>query len=202
MGRKRKNSASVLGNELVEEKIETPPETVEEDLEYQDERQPSLIAKARGILASGVNNVQDKLGVEPDRKRKKWVPKEKRQEQESNIATLITSLLVMLLAGWKVPDELKPSEDEVTAVSGFGVSILLRHVDISGRLTAGAIDVIGIVAVTAGYISRTSKLWGEYKITQEANRALKSDEIKENISSDTPKTIEASNVPPLFPSAI
>ncbi len=163
MGRKRKNSASISDIEPIEEDLETQEvEPIEEDLEAQDEAPGSLIDKARGILSSGIGNVQEKLGTE-GRTKKKWISPAKRAEQEKNVTTLVTSLVVMLVAGWKVPDELKPNDVEMSAVSGCSTSILLRHVNISGRLTQDVIDVIGIVATVAAYVSRTSPAWRVYR---------------------------------------
>lgn len=169
MGRKKKSFASVSDVEPVEEDINASQ--VEEEIESQDEARPSATSRARSILSSGINNVQDKLGTEP-RQRKKWVSPAKRQEQEGNITTLVTSLIIMLVAGWKVPDELKPSEDEMTAVSGLSTSILLRHVNISGRLTQDVLDGIGIVAVVAMYITRTSSAWRVYTEAKKASEAI------------------------------
>jgi hypothetical protein len=172
----RKNSASASSGvsdpervpEQVEEVLEPQDEIVEEELEIHDEAQPSLVDKARGILGGGIESLQDKLGTgeKATKQKKKWVPPEKRKEQEGNIATLITSLLIMIVASLNTPDDLKPNEDEINAVSGFSVSILLRHVNISGRLTADVIDVIGIVAVSAGYWARTSKARQAYTLAQ------------------------------------
>ncbi len=179
MGRKRKNSAfdsSVPSEpEEVEAILEEQDENVVEmDLEEQHETPRSLIDKARGIMSNGISGAQEKFGTDGKQKRarKPWVSKEKRDEQSGRIATLVTSIFIMLVAGWQVPDELKPSEEEINAVSGFSTSILLRHVDISGRLTADVIDVIGIIGITAAYVTRTSVAWRNYRLTQEANKAV------------------------------
>ena len=158
MGRKRKLSAS---------DSDTLPEDdqIEEEVEEQTETSGSVIDKARSVLSGSVANVQEKLGPKPLSRGGKWhrENKAKSKEQEASVATLITSLFVMLIAGWQVPADLKPSEDEISAVSGFSTSILLRHVNLSGRLTQDVMDVIGIVAVIASYTTRTSATWRLYR---------------------------------------
>lgn len=161
MGRKRKNLESVSENS-VSDPVEE--EQIEEEVDFQEEG-GSLVDRARGILNKGINVAQDKLKPESPAK-KKWVSPEKRKAQEASVASLLTSMMVMLVAGWQVPDEIKPNEDELGAVSGFSTSILLRHVNISGRLTQDVMDGIGIIAVVASYLSRTNEARRNYALAR------------------------------------
>ncbi len=181
MPRKRKNLESDSENSRVEEEIETS-EPIEEDIDNQEES-GSLIDRARGILNKGINTAQDKLKPDAPAK-KKWVSPEKRKAQEASVASLLTSLFVMIVVSWQAPDELKPNEDELTAVSGFSTSILLRHVNISGRLTQDVMDGIGIVAVIASYLSRTAEARRNYALSR---------------SESEPAVIEERHDEPIYP---
>ena len=153
---------------------------VEEEIGDQADEQSDnpILDRARGILGGGVDKLQDKLGAPPEKLSRKT-----REKQEDSISTLLTAILVMMIAGWKVPTDLKPNEEEVNAVSGCATSILLRHINISGRLTADVIDAIGIVATVSVYYTRTSEGWRNYTLSQRAPiiAAVDTVEIEEKV---------------------
>ncbi len=119
-------------------------------------------------LSGLLDRARDNLTSDaPEPPKSKW-SKYKASKNKNEVTTAISSLLVLFLASWKVPDELKPNEAETEAVSNYATRLLLRHVDLSGRLTADALDVIGIVAVLSGYYARTASNWREYRDLQAA----------------------------------
>lgn len=90
-----------------------------------------------------------------------------RPQQREDITTLVSSLLALLMAAWSVPPGLKPDEDEVGALASYSTRLLLRHVNLSGRITADVLDVIGIVAVVSGWYARTAPAWRVYMESQQ-----------------------------------
>lgn len=93
-------------------------------------------------------------GEAPKKKWNKYSSKAKQEAARTELATLVSTLLVFGTLAWKAPETIKPNGDELNAV-GFHLSgIIGRHIDISSVLTKDMLDVIGIMAVTAAYLSR------------------------------------------------
>lgn len=66
-----------------------------------------------------------------------------------------------------MPEDLKPNQDEIGLLSERITSLLLRHVNIAGKLTQDALDVIGILAVASGYYARTKSRWDAFREMRE-----------------------------------
>lgn len=92
--------------------------------------------------------------AEPPKKRgrKPYV----RPNQREDISSLVVSLVTLAIASLDVPEQIKPNEAEVTGFSQYATRIFLRHVDISGRMTADMLDAIGLIAVLSGWYARVS----------------------------------------------
>lgn len=67
---------------------------------------------------------------------------------------LVVSVITLLVAVAKVPEQVKPNGDEINLFSEHLSGIMLRHLPINNKLSADALDVIGLIAVTASWYSR------------------------------------------------
>jgi len=85
----------------------------------------------------------------------------KAQEKEAadlgeDFPTIFTSVLALAFSALAMPEEIKPNKDELGAVSYHATRILLRHIDVTNKLNADALDVIGILSTGAGWYMRVS----------------------------------------------
>lgn len=131
-----------------------------------------IIDRAQARLKSGIGSPaedQDQPGEDEEEKPrwKRYTPAKQKEE----IAGFLGTLLTVLLAAWSVPDELKPNKEETDALASVTTRLLLRHIDISGKLTRDALDLIGIVAVISGWYTRTAPAWREYRQVAAAKKA-------------------------------
>lgn len=92
------------------------------------------------------------------------------KKDAEQIATLLTALMTMVVAGLKVPGDLKPTDDETAAFTVPLTNILLRHLPISGKMTADTMDAIGMIAAVSVYVTRTAPAWSEYNQAARARR--------------------------------
>lgn len=115
-------------------------------------------------------------------KEKKDAPKSKKENADASelaqdFPTIITSILALTFSALAMPEEIKPNEAEITAVSYHASRIMLRHIDVTNKLNADALDIVGILATGAGWYMRVS------------------------IYMKPGKTGEAKNAPPVTPAA-
>lgn len=96
--------------------------------------------------------------AEPPAKKKwnKYTPKAKQEETRTEFATLVSTIVVLGVLAWKAPDSVKPNGEEINAVSYHLAGIITRHIDISSAMTKDVLDTIGILAVSASYLTRVS----------------------------------------------
>lgn len=93
----------------------------------------------------------------------------KREEKEAlenasdDLPTIIMSVLALVFSALKLPEEISPNRDELAAVSGHMTRIMLRHIDLTSKLNADALDIIGIIATGAGWYIRITPLLAEKK---------------------------------------
>ncbi len=100
-------------------------------------------------------------------KRRKGVPKAQRAETQQEFSTLVSSVFVVIFALSSWPDDIKPNDDEVDGVSIRITKILMRHVDISGKLTGDVLDIIGIIAIGSSWYARVSPMLKQLKAHNE-----------------------------------
>jgi hypothetical protein len=83
------------------------------------------------------------------------------QEKEAadigeDFPTILTSVLALVFSALSMPEEMKPNKDELGAVSYHATRIMLRHIDVTNKLNADALDIIGILSTGAGWYMRVS----------------------------------------------
>lgn len=71
-----------------------------------------------------------------------------------DFSILVVSVITLLVAVAKVDDRVKPNESEINLFSDHLSGIMLRHLPINNKLSADALDIIGMMAVTATWYSR------------------------------------------------
>lgn len=89
--------------------------------------------------------------------------KAKEAAKGEDFSTIIVTIMTLALSAWNVPDDLKPNDDELQAFSVPATRMLLRHVPITAKLSADALDVIGMIGAMSGYYARTRKAWTKYQ---------------------------------------
>lgn len=126
----------------------------------------SVIDRARQNLNSPDPGEGEGEGEGESRRPRKYTTSKQKEE----ISQFIGTILALFLAAWTVPDDLKPNRDETDALAGVTTRLLLRHVDLSGKLTQDALDLIGIIAIISGYYARTASGWKVYRDEQKARK--------------------------------
>lgn len=86
-----------------------------------------------------------------------------RHSDSVQVANLVVSLFTMVVAGLRIPDDIRPNEDEIAAFSGFGTSILLRHFPLKSKLSRDALDIIGMFSILASWYGRVGPRIREYR---------------------------------------
>lgn len=136
------------------------PEVVETNVEAHDlpDVTSSLIDRAKNKLVEmGQDSIDGGSVVTEDKPKSNWRKysnKAKQDRSKAEFATLVSTVIILLVALWPAPDTVKPNELEVNALSEHLSNIVLRHFDLSGAITADVLDVIGIIAVTGTWLSR------------------------------------------------
>lgn len=105
-------------------------------------------------MAEGGNLSDSSVEENTEPRWKKYARNRGQSKAKEEFSTLVSTLIVLATAAWNAPESVKPSKDEIAGVSEHLTGIILRHVDISSAITADVIDVIGILAISAVYISR------------------------------------------------
>lgn len=109
-----------------------------------------LLDKLQGIV-SGDNDDEQGGGEEP--RKYSYSSKKKQKEEVSN---LILTIFVVGAAAWPVPEEVKPTKDEMAPIAEHMTSILARHNLLLGKLSGDALDVVAIIAAGAAWYSRVA----------------------------------------------
>lgn len=118
----------------------------------------SLIGRARESL---LNNLDA-----PEKPRRGRKPGSTALAGKDDFLALVVSLITLAVTFIRVDDRLKPNKDEITSFSDHLAGIILRHSSISGKLSADAMAVIGMVMVGAAYYQRVSPVLAELKSGQ------------------------------------
>jgi hypothetical protein len=150
-GLKKKRAAVITsGSEAAPVEIQEPGE-VGVSVTPHDEN-PDSLKSILGRAAFETGGLFDDDAPRAPVSKKKGGKVDERQE----FTTLLISVIVLLLTFVNIPELLKPSDDEVSILSDHAAGLLMRHLPISGALTEDAIDIIGILAVVAGWYGRVA----------------------------------------------
>lgn len=138
-----------------------PPEAVTVDIENHETGTKSFRERLSDKLSSFAqeDNLSGNISESTKWRRKQ---KGKSGEAEVEFAALVSSLFVVIVVVWRAPEEIKPNEDESNGISNRVSKIILRHVDISGRMTADMLDLIGILAIGASWYARVAPAIRQY----------------------------------------
>lgn len=109
--------------------------------------------------------------------------KAKKQAQSADFSNVVVTLLTLIFASWDRPSDLKPNEDEINAFSVPCTKMLLRHIPITSKLSADALDVIGMIGAASAYYVRTREAWTLYNQAREKMQAAEQDRIASQKSS-------------------
>jgi hypothetical protein len=154
-----------LTNKLRAEGILGPKETIRmynAKLDFDSENEPSQRdngaegieieshgAEERGGLGGLLDRATNALKNDDLPKAKKVTPRAR-----EDFSVLVVSVVTLLVTFAKVEERIKPNGDEINLFSEHLSGILLRHLPINNKLSADALDLIGIMAATATWYSR------------------------------------------------
>jgi len=130
------------------------------DLEIEDQQTATASVDDSGFLAK-VRRAAEKSGLftdddEPDRIETRGRKKKTAAQDEFN--TLTIALLSLVIAAVNIPENIKPNDNELNQFSHHLTGLLVRHLPISGKFSADALDVIGLLAVGSAYYARVAPL--------------------------------------------
>lgn len=163
MGRKKKSELEKLNSG---EPSNDEVQPVEEEIETNEQAESISFGDRLKDKLKEITSNEDGAGLKPFDELSpggKWArlhkkgrkPKEQENLQE-DFSTLVTSLLVVVVTAWNAPEQIKPNNDELGGLSFRITRITLRHIDLSGKVTADVLDLIGIIAIGASYYSRVA----------------------------------------------
>ncbi len=105
----------------------------------------------KGLLSRATASLKNTL-TDDDKPKRGRPSKTNKQE----FSTLVVSVLTLVVTFIKVDERVKPNNTEIATLSDHLSNIMLRHLPINNALSADAIDVIGIFAVSALWYQRVS----------------------------------------------
>jgi hypothetical protein len=130
-----------------------------------------LIAKARsgGGIDPEVGNTKTRGGA-----------RIVRNAEVETFSTVVIAVLSLGITALSLPPEIKPNDTEINSFSVPLTRILIRHLPISGRMSADVIDIIALITVGTGWYARVMPFIGtaktEKKISIEKKNGSKPDE--------------------------
>jgi hypothetical protein len=110
--------------------------------------------KLAGIISPDSDGANSPDSEQPKKKYYNSYAKKKAMEQQGELATLFTSVLVIATAVTPVHDAVKPNDDELGALSERIARILNRHGLLTGKFSGDALDTVAIIAICASWYSR------------------------------------------------
>jgi hypothetical protein len=183
------------------------PELVQTNIQQHAKKEPaSLIDRAKAKLAEmGGEETADYAPAAPtDGKSKsnwrRYSQKAKTEKSKAELATLVSTVFVLLLALWPAPETVKPNPTEVDAFSEHFSSIILRHIDLSGAITGDVLDAIGLVAVLGSWLTRVGpelRIYNEQRRDERAAAIATGTETHKPLRKSSSKIIEAVSKTPI-----
>lgn len=112
--------------------------------------EPGLLSKLRRAAEkSGLFDEEEPGRIETRGRKKKTAA-----QDEFN--TLTIAILSLALSLTPMPETVKPNDLELSQFSHHLTGLLIRHLPISGKFSADALDIIGLIAVLSGWYARVS----------------------------------------------
>lgn len=164
MSRKKRTSENSDSGAIPSTSDSAPEPQVVETLIETHEAAPeslSLVERAKRKLTDLGHEAIASDEPGSDKKEPRWKKyqrgkKERQDKQQADIGTLVSTILVILIALWSVPQEIKPTNDEVDQFSDHLAGIIYRHTPV-GALSEDVLDLVGMAAVVGVYLTRTSE---------------------------------------------
>lgn len=82
--------------------------------------------------------------------------RKKKTAANDEFATLIISVLVLILSFSNIPETVKPNDSELRVLANHLSGLMLRHLPISSKFSQDSLDIIGILAVVSGWYARVA----------------------------------------------
>lgn len=146
-------------NELTSSSDPNPDQDQAVDLQVDDHANDDILTSASRLIGGAAKPLSRNQRYKQNKKAKEAAKGE-------DFSTIIITIMTLALSAWSVPDELKPNEDELQAFSVPATRMLLRHVPITSKLSADALDAIGMIGAMSAYYARTRKAWTKYQETK------------------------------------
>jgi len=127
--------------------IAPDPERSPEGIEIESHRESETTSGGfGGLLAKATNALR---GEELPKSNKKVTPRAR-----EDFSVLVVSLITLLVAAIRIRESAKPNQEEINLFSDHLAGILLRHLPVNSKMSADAVDLIGMIAVIATWYSR------------------------------------------------
>lgn len=108
----------------------------------------------KGMLKRAGENLKNTLTSDEPTPTRRGRPAGGSKTNKEDFSVLVVSLVSLLVTFAKVDERVKPNKSEIDLFSDHLSGILLRHLPINNKLSADAIDIIGIMAVSTSWYSR------------------------------------------------
>lgn len=143
--------------------------------------EPSTENDSEGFLSKALNFAKglNNDDVIEDKKQRK----NKKSPEEFN--TLVIAF-VTLATSLTLSEKIRPVENEITIFSNHLSGILARHLNISGKLSADALDIIGLVTVSSLYYARISPELKNRKVNKEIPTQVNNIEEEKSVNNNSP----------------
>jgi hypothetical protein len=118
--------------------------------------------------------------------------RKKKTAASDEFATLIISVLVLILSFSNVPEEVKPNDAELRVLANHLSGLMLRHLPISSKFSQDSLDIIGIIAVVSGWYARVSPAIKELQSQKKETKT-----IQAHAESPAPARVEEKPLDPV-----
>ena len=158
MGRKKKNPnpqnpqplPQLNPNENADSVTNENDLIIEDHVTVQTEEPDSAWEKIKSAATrSGLFTDDDDQRVETRGRKKKTAANDE-------FATLVISVLVLILSFSNIPEQVKPNDSKLRVLASHLSGLMLRHLPISSKFSQDSLDIIGIMAVVSGWYARVS----------------------------------------------
>lgn len=105
----------------------------------------------RAANRGSINSEDEPEPSEPRRSRGKAV---KKSESRDELTTLVFTVITLVISISNFPESIRPEEDEVKALGYYISGLMIRNLNISGRLGENTLDIIGILGVVSMWFMR------------------------------------------------
>jgi hypothetical protein len=194
MGRHKKNQSQQQQPNQSGADSDLNAENKDESVNVEIESQPSAESLPKEGFINKIASAADSVGLWDDdqttttKKDGRGRPsKTKSQDEFSSIVVIVLTLVLSLS---NIPAEVKPNDSEIGVFSKHLTGIMIRHLPISGKLSADGLDIIGMLAIMSTWYARVQPVIKQIQDQKKIERST-----PEDSSPVTAHKTEGNNIP-------